>query len=185
MDSLLVLFGDILRIVATVIITVLVMYIKVIPELHKNLILQSKEHDNNRNLQQEAYYRQLSGEKIEKLFEKWTNFLVDLRTIENMDEDTMYSITSDVFMYGSDETINSFAKYMKSTYRSESIQNELGEDFSAFQIYIFSLILSQLKYDFTGFKVNPLTFIKAKINDYDDFFDDDTVERITKYTEKL
>ena len=80
-------------------------YIKEFPIFHNNKKLQANEHVNQRQLQQEAFYREVSGEKLEELLREWSGYLVDLTTISSMDTDKVRELTHQVFMYGVKDSI--------------------------------------------------------------------------------
>ena len=50
---------------------------------------------------------------------------------------------------------------------------------------MFADILSNLKYDFTGYKVDPLMFLKAKITDFDETFTEDAVREVKEFINTL
>ena len=158
-------------------------YIKDLPIFHRESILQDKEHKHKHHLQQEAYYRQISGQKMERLFQRWTELFVDMDKMSKFNTKDAFQITQDVFMYGSTQTIKTYSIYMNNLYSGKA-EKTLGENFMHYQLYIYAKILSDLKYDFTGYKVDPLDFIKAKINDYDDKFDERSIEIIKGYIEE-
>ncbi|MBS4462832.1 hypothetical protein JXA27_09815 [Aerococcaceae bacterium zg-B36] len=158
-------------------------YLKELPVFHRDSFLMDKEHTHKHKLQQEAYYREMSGEKMENLFQKWAAMFIDMRKMEKVTEDDIKQLAEAVFMYGSTQTIETFAFYMNHNFNNKA-EKELGEIFGQYQIFIIAKILSDLKYDFTGYRVHPTYFIKSKINDYDTFFTKDTIYRIEKYIGK-
>lgn len=180
MEILAIILDGVLIVVGLIIIN----YIKELPILHKELTLQKNEHSHEHLLQQEAYYKQISGEKIEELFVEWTEMFVDGEKMSAFTDKQALELSQKVFLYGSNETIELFSKYMNDLYTQKS-KNNLQEYSTQYNLYMYADILSNLKYDFTGYKVDPLVFIKAKITDFDEVFTDKVIEEIKRFTDTL
>ena len=171
--------------VAMMVIGVIVIgYLKELPALHKELKLQEKEHSHQHTLQQEAYYKQVSGDKIEELFVQWTEMFVDMNKLKTFDTKQALEISQKVFLYGSSNTIELYAKYLNELYTEKS-SGKLGEYRTQYSLYMFADILAHLKYDFTGYMVDPLVFLKAKITDYDVKFTEEILKEIKKFITTL
>lgn len=155
-------------------------YLKELPVFHREALIQEKEHKHKQILQQEAYYRQISGNKMEEVFREWTNLFTDLDKLNALTTQDIMELSQNIFMYGSSETISTFAFYMNHNF-NEKAQKELGDLFLHYQVYIFAKILSDLKHDFTGYRIDPVDFIKAKINDYDSYYSEENIKRIKEY----
>lgn len=180
MEILAIILDGVLIVVGLIIIN----YIKELPILHKELTLQEKNHSHEHLLQQEAYYKQISGEKIEKLFVEWTEMFVDTEKMNGFTDKQAMELSKNVFLYGSTNTIEVFSKYINNLYTQKTEQH-LNNYKTQFDLYMFADILSNLKYDFTGYKVDPLMFLKAKITDYDETFTEDAVREVKEFINTL
>lgn len=160
-------------------------YIKEFPIFHNNKKLQANEHVNQRQLQQEAFYREVSGEKLEELLREWSGYIVDLTTISSMDTDKVRELTHQVFMYGSKQTIEMYSKYTQFTYNSEKYEKKYPDQYQLLSLMIFTSIVTNLKYDFTGYFIDPATFLRIKLTDFSDQFSDKDLEKVRKIISEI
>lgn len=65
-------------------------------------------------------------------------------------------------MYGSPRTIRLLAMYQQENYLNQ------GEVDTSLSMAYIAEIISSLKYDFSGYKVDPLSLVSIKINDMAD-----------------
>lgn len=115
---------------------------------------------SSRQLQVDSYFRNTSSKEMNDLFGKWLDFLDTARQSKKQDNNFFIKMGNDVFRYGSAETISIFAKMQQLNYTD--IENVESLD----RIVLMATLLSSLKYDFTGYKVNPLEWLRIRITDY-------------------
>lgn len=153
-------------------------FIKEFPTYFNNKKLQKSDHDNQRMLQQEAFYKELSGEKLEDLLNEFSSYIVDFDKLRNMDTDNVKFLTQQVFMYGSKRTNENYAKYTQLSYNPEKYEKMYSDDYQLLQLILFTNILTDLKYDFTGYYIEPATFLKAKVTDFNEKYTDEDIKKI-------
>ena len=155
-------------------------FIKELPKMFGEKWSQNRQARTSKELQVEAYFRQQGGNDVKKLLGEWTSFLTKMDQIENLlgKDGTKYNdLMHRTLLYGSKETIEIVAAMSQFTYQNESIRKEQDPDGKKLLIYIASVIAS-LKYDFTGYKVKPISLLKAKLTDIKDA--SDRIDYLTK-----
>lgn len=167
-----------------ILILLILNFIKELPTFYNNWQIQKKSQRHERLLQQEAYYKQISGASIEELFRKWTEMFVDFTKMESFTAKDAQELTQLVIMYGSDKTVELYSKYMNVVFTGK-IKSEMPELEDHIMLYFYATLLSSFKYDFTGFQVSPEYFLKSKINDYDEKFTKKILKEVKKYINKL
>lgn len=146
-------------------------YIKEIPKMHKDLLHDMREsridelkderkYTNNRKLQIESYYREQGGQHLEQLFREWTDVLFDLEKAAHVTPKKFTSLAERTVIYGSDLTIKILSAYQEHNYGTTD------KDSGTKGLMYVALLICSLKQDFTGFKVDPDTLLKIKINDF-------------------
>lgn len=150
--------------------------IKLLPEHIIKKIEVENEFKNNRNLQIESYYRQISGEETKELFEKWTSVLMEKSEGSDRSVEWFEELLLKTTMYGSKRTIDLLSMYQQRNYAGDITTTE-------FIAYITEII-SSLKYDFSGYKVNPINLAKVKLNDFDNI-EPEIIENVNIIESKL
>lgn len=179
---------EILKVVLDVMLVLIGMiiigYLKELPALHKELKLQEKEHSHQHILQQEAYYKEISGDKVEELFVQWTELFIYTEKMNGFTTAEALEVSKKIFLYGSSDTIELFSKYMNELFTNKS-QEKINHFKNQYSLYMYADILAHLKYDFTGYMVDPTVFLKAKITDYDVKFTEEIIKEIKEFVGTL
>lgn len=132
--------------------------------IHSNEIENiDTEYKNSRELQVDNYYRSISGNKIEGLFSKWMDLIVDTAKIGKLPAKEVNNMLKELMMFGSEETIRIAAIFQQYNF-SERISEPDGEPFTL--LFIGASLLASLKKDFTGYTIEPEHLIMIKINDF-------------------
>jgi hypothetical protein len=146
-------------------------YVKELPKFHKDYLRDfreakrelekdSRQFKNSRQLQIESYFRMQGGNSLETLFKDWTELMMDMDKMKNMNPKKFINLQERTIVYGSDRTIN-----LLSAYQAENYETPQGQG-SIKAIVFIAMVICSLKRDFTGFSIEPQTLMKMKINDY-------------------
>ena len=148
-----------------------VYFVVELPKLFRELKVEQKKATNSMELQREAYFRQIGGKDLSKLFKDWVDLLYDAdRRLKNFNKNDVIKLISSTVVYGSTKTIHLYSSYMKNIYNSDiaEIQDKDGS-YSAFkQLLYIAYIIASLKFDFTGYEVDPIKLLEIKITDLQD-----------------
>lgn len=143
-------------------------YIKDLPNLTRELKIEDKRSENQKNLQREAYFREISGTNVDNLIKSWVNALADMQKfVDNNTPEVFLKLQTQTMMYGSEKTVEILSEMMQYMYNPKE-QGENSSEFSidaAIGFYFIASLISSLKYDFTGYKVDPLDLIETRIKD--------------------
>lgn len=158
---------NVINAVISVLLFLILIGIYNLPNHVYKLLEESYRQKENRKLQIESYFRQVSGSKQEEVLSKWTNFLSDMEntvekyTDKNPESQKLFrELIHDTLMYGSDETIKLIGNFKNGIGKTEDDQKSV--------VYMAAIICS-LRKDFTGYDSNPLDLLKITILDYDDY----------------
>lgn len=121
--------------------------------------------ENAQKLQVDNFYRSISTEKVESIVNEWMDLLVNPKDMSQKNEKDINKMLKNIMVYGSDETIRLAGifqqyNYQKIANKSESNPYEL--------LFIAAYLLSSIKNDFSGYRVDPLDLLKMKISDISD-----------------
>jgi len=161
--------------------TVIGWFIKDSSILLRELKVEKFRSINKRNLQVEAFFKQIKGSEIDEAFRYWTSMLMDMDNAMKDIESQRWKkehikMQQIVFMYGSERTVSILTAMMQHQYNQDRIENKVNISFGSqenskkeiqsfiLMIYIAYLVCS-LKLDFTGHNVEPMNLIKIKITD--------------------
>lgn len=158
----------------------IIYYIKDLPTLTRELKLEEKRNNIQSNLQREAYFREISGVGIHKLFNDWMSMLADVENFnKKLKPATIIEMQSKTMMYGSEETVKILSEMMKFIYESNmgneaqgsnNSKNSKSEEFdleSAIGFYFVAKLVTSLKKDFTGYSVDPMMLIRTRVKHID------------------
>lgn len=152
------------------ILTVIGYFLKDSPKLYRELKVENRRAKNESNLQREAYFRQISGKDLEKTFSDWMSLITDLqntmRVFQTPRGQKQYNdMVHKCLMYGSEETVDILACLSQHQYVMVN-QGKSSSEFGNYKslMYICSLI-ANLKFDFTGIRINPYQIIETKMTD--------------------
>jgi len=136
--------------------------------------MQKMKTQDERDLQVESYYRQISGEEIAKTFYEWTNLLTNmkdsLKELESPDGmKKLRDMQTRILMYGSSRTVKIYTLMMQHNYQLNENKNLSPEEQSYISkktLVYFSAVIASLKEDFTGYKIDNDDILKTTITDY-------------------
>ncbi|MDD7511041.1 MAG: hypothetical protein PUK21_01465 [Peptostreptococcaceae bacterium] len=168
-------FIKIISILGIGLLTMLVYFLKDLPRLYRSLKIEKVKAEHSMELQREAYFRQISGNELSKLFKDWTAMLYDIdRKLKGFGERQAIDLLSRTVIYGSTKTVSICSEYFKFIYKTDSSQDNeenLSEGNLSYdgcmQILFVAYIVSSLKFDFTGYYIEPMKLLHIKINDLD------------------
>ncbi|MCO6019348.1 hypothetical protein CKN86_09540 [Carnobacterium divergens] len=124
-------------------------------------------HQNSRELQIDNFFRDIGSSEMEKILEEWVSLIVDPTSTKSIDNDKYNKMTLKVLMYGSPRTVKTFAAYSQYIYsKSKSNNVDVGKKENPYIILLFiSLLVSNLKEDFSGYLIDPKDAVYIKVND--------------------
>lgn len=164
----------IINIVMTLAIFVLIGVVLKLPEYITKSWLEETKNKNAHNIQIESYFKQLGGQQQQEILSIWTEFLTDIAeatkkysNAKSPDSIKRFNkLLHDTVIYGSDRTVNILTNYTHNMYSKKDNNGDGGK----MMVYV-AYIISSLKEDFSGYHVNPLSLLKLKLKDYDDYVD--------------
>ncbi|MDU5603616.1 hypothetical protein [Mogibacterium diversum] len=156
---------------------VITYFVKDLPVYFREMKLEQSRARNSQELLREAYFREIGGEEVAQILKDWLSTLFrfkddnfEIDDEEDTDEDGEASSVEDLLsrtvLYGSTHTIHLCALYMQDLYEGILDSENDGLDYAGCKSILYSaFIISSLKFDFTGYEVEPLRFLEMKIND--------------------
>ncbi|MEB6086728.1 hypothetical protein MXF21_11445 [Enterococcus casseliflavus] len=164
-------------------ITLVGYFLKDLPNLYRELKVEEFRGKNEKEIQKEAFFRQIKGSDIDEAFAYWAGLLVDMdaqmaKTGTAVGQKELLKMQQKVLMYGSTETVLVLSSMMRHAYTGSEMKNQVQVSFGQgneektklhsykLMFYVASLI-SSLKKDFTGYRIEPLEILRLKINDID------------------
>lgn len=149
---------------------VITYFVKDLPVYFREMKLEQRRAENSQELQREAYFREIGGEDLVTLFKDWVAFLYDMdNATEDFDADGAIDLISRTVTYGSTRTIHLCSSYMRDLHTGllDSSTNDDELDYSGAKTLLYiAYIVSSLKFDFTGYEVDPLKLLQMKISDF-------------------
>lgn len=160
-------------------------FLKDLPKLYRELRVEKYKSSNERNLQVEAFYKQIKGSEIDEAFKYWTSLLMDmdnaLAGVETDDwKNTNIQMIQTVFMYGSEQTVSILTAMMQYQYNNSETA---GTNQYSTMLYMAYLACS-LKKDFTGHEIEPMNLLELKITDINTVENKQKVEQALKNVKK-
>lgn len=156
---------------------VITYFVKDLPVYFREMKLEQSRARNSQELLREAYFREIGGEEVAQILKDWLstlfrfkddNFEIDDEddTDEEGEASSVEDLLSRTVLYGSTHTIHLCALYMQDLYEGILDSENDGLDYAGCKSILYSaFIISSLKFDFTGYEVDPLRFLEMKIND--------------------
>lgn len=156
---------------------ILVVYmIKKIPEMVSDKLKSDREFEFNKELQIDEFYRKDGN--LQQIMMKWTELAIDTNAMESLDskngQKKLRKLVQETLGYGSGRTVKLLTEMLQESYRSNDTESENNESennesinrSSATIMLLLAMVVSSLKEDFTGQKVDPLDVLKIKLTDY-------------------
>ncbi|MCT0467433.1 hypothetical protein EFL44_10190 [Lactococcus cremoris] len=155
--------------------------IKKIPEMVSDKLKSDREFEFNKELQIDEFYRKDGN--LQQIMMNWTELAIDTNAMESLDskngQKKLRKLVQETLGYGSGRTVKLLTEMLQESYRSndtesentesgnnESENNESINRSSATIMLLLAMVVSSLKEDFTGQKVDPLDVLKIKLTDY-------------------
>ncbi|MFS1080162.1 hypothetical protein [Enterococcus casseliflavus] len=120
---------------------------------------------NAQKLQVDNFYRSISTEKVENIVQEWMDLLVSPEEMSKKDKTDINKMLKDIMVYGSAETIRLVSIFQQYSYQRKF---EKADNSPYELLFISAYLLSSLKNDFTGYRIDPLDLLKMKIKDISD-----------------
>ena len=130
------------------------------------LALQKDEQVSAKHLQIDSYYRSISGDKLERLFSEWADFLLDMDKISNTSQQKLTNklngMMRGIVVYGSERTVRLASIFMQYNF---SLNPDSRSNNTFILMLLYAKLIASLKMDFTGYEIDPEDILKMKIND--------------------
>lgn len=158
-----------ISVLLTILIILVGYFLKETPKMMRDALKDDREFGNSQKLQVEAYFRQISGQNLQKVLSNWSNLYYNMEeTMNKMNkvgsDFTYQDLLQQTLQLGSERTADILTDFQQYLYKHE---NNLGNKETSTGLAYIACIVSSLKYDFSGYKVNPRNVIKLQIKDYD------------------
>lgn len=158
-------------------------FVKDLPNLFRELAVEESRGKNEREIQKEAFFRQIKGSDIDEAFNYWTSLMVDMDNKINQigtasGKKEFVKMQQKVLMYGSNGTVTILSSMMQHVYRRGELKNTVKVSFgdqdstkeniqNYMLMFYIAYLISSLKKDFTGYSIDPIEILLIKINDID------------------
>ncbi len=116
-----------------------------------------------------GYYKDISSKEIVPILDKWSKFILDMENSfiskgnEQKKKEAIAKAHSEIFLYCSNETIKVLAELQQFSYYGEKNVVDKYEC-----MFLYSLLLSCIRHDYSGLFLDPLVVLKIKLKDYND-----------------
>lgn len=168
-------------ILASISFSIAAYWIKIGAQLFKELRVTKTKSENSINLQREAYFREVSGQKLADILNSWTSMLSNDNTFKNNATTNKFEkMIKECLMYGSEDTVN-----ILSTFMQYNFTHSKDDNFASNCMLLLCNLICSLKHDFTGYNMEPLDLIKTKIKDLDENDNAATFTKANKFAKQL
>lgn len=168
--------GNVVGLACLGLLAVITYFVKDLPVYFREMKLEQRRAKNSQELLREAYFREIGGEEVAQILKDWSSTLFRFKDsdfeIDNEEEvkdgeaSSVEDLLSRTVLYGSTHTIHLCALYMQDLYEGVLDSKNDGLDYAGYKSILYSaFIISSLKFDFTGYEVEPLRLLEMKIND--------------------
>lgn len=149
--------------------------VKKIPDMVSDKLKSDREFEFNKELQIDEFYRKDGN--LQQIMMEWTKYAIDNDAMETLDSKNgqrdLKKLVQETLGYGSSRTVKLLTEMLQESYQSNGKVEDEDEDDSINKssmtiMVILAMIVSSLKEDFTGEKVDPLDVLKIKLTDYYD-----------------
>ncbi|EAD1860365.1 hypothetical protein KZQ05_002405 [Listeria monocytogenes] len=143
---------------------------KDLPGIYKAITVENKRKFNELDIQRESFFRQLRGDDLAETFGEWVTAFTNMDKLVEKGPENIVDMQKRVLMYGSPKTVAILAMMFQHTYIGNQIEGEQDYDTQEpenykLMVYIAYLIAA-LKFDFTGYKIDPMDIVRVRITDY-------------------
>lgn len=161
--------GEVINTLLMLGISVIIYFVKDFPKIYKEFKIEKFKSKSNMDIQREAYFREIGGQELSKVFEDWLSIIFNYdRKKKNFNTQQAINLVSRTIIYGSTRTIDICSLYMQHIFiNSEEINNSDISTYNMYKTMIYiSMIIASLKFDFTGYEIDALRILEIKIKDY-------------------
>lgn len=132
--------------------------------------IEKLKNDNAHSIQMQEYFKKIGTDKQSAVLSEWVNFITDLEAFKNIfgDKEKFKNMKHDVIMYGSETTISLLSNFPHCSYENNSNSNP---EYPYKGIIYTSFIIASLKYDFSGYLINPMNFLKLQMRNFSNYND--------------
>ncbi|MBC2368392.1 hypothetical protein HBP99_07075 [Listeria booriae] len=133
-----------------------------------NRKLEKYKSDNAKKLQIDNFFRQISGNKIEEIFDQWSNLVMNTEEFgKKTTAEAMNDMLKKTVMYGSENTVKIASLFQQYNYKYNSSEEDSVQEEGVIFILLFlaTETICSLKYDFTGHRIKAMDLIRMKLND--------------------
>ncbi|HAC3532623.1 TPA_asm: hypothetical protein GZN65_10460 [Listeria monocytogenes] len=157
--------NDIVKLVLSVLINVVIANALVQRYKHKlDKKVEMLKYENARNLQVDNFFKSINEKEIKDTLDVWSDMLMNVQNFaEKATAANVAEMLKNVFIYGSDSTIKIASVYQQYSYSLD--EDKQSNDEKLILVVLAAEVICSLKYDFTGYKVEPMDLIKMKLND--------------------
>ncbi|MHC5278929.1 hypothetical protein ACYRFT_01490 [Listeria kieliensis] len=155
-------------------------WLKEMPKIFNGKMMEKFRRENEKDIQREAFFRQLKGDDLADSFSQWVSAIIELDSFTNKmngkdGEKLLYDMQKKALMYGSEQTVIVLSVMFQHMYQSNAIENRMvpnigknnkKEQNGSMLMVFISYLIANLKFDFTGYRIDPLDVLKLKIRDY-------------------
>ena len=165
---------NVLLTIITITLGIIGYFLKDAPNLFREIRVEKLRGTNETNIQIESYFRQISGKDIQDVFQKWITLIDEMNGNERADKELkkyLLDLQTKTLMYGSGKTTKIFTSMMQLTYENNKPENKIELNFGKkkdpdYRLLIYvSYLVASLKKDFTGYDIEPIDFLEARITD--------------------
>lgn len=167
--------------------SVIIYFVKDFPKIYKEFKIEKFKSKSSMELQREAYFREIGGQEVYKVFEDWLSIIFDYeRKMKNFNSQKAINLVSRTVIYGSTRTIDICSLYMQHIFiNNEDKDNPDSSSYNSYKTMIYvSKIIASLKFDFTGYEIDALRLLEIKLNDYSNLKNEDLFIKAKKDIEK-
>ena len=125
------------------------------------------------NMNVKNYKEELHNSKTTLNIEKLQSIILDvsnlMNNLNNINVENYKTLVSNILSYGSIDSIKILTYWQTSIYvfNKEEKTEQLKKEQTIFLLSIYSLLITQIKYDLTGEIIPPLSYAKIKLTDFD------------------
>jgi len=134
--------------------------------------IEKQRHNQALNLEKETFIREITSKEKEELLKGWAELVLDKDQILNPKHKELVRKFNNLFlktaMYGGEKLVSLVTLFQKNNVKNSVLSQSVISEKQQYKVLVYlAVIVSEIKYEFTDVKVNPLTLIELKFNDYD------------------
>ncbi|KMK52902.1 hypothetical protein FEFB_13750 [Fructobacillus sp. EFB-N1] len=151
----------ILQVVGGFVLLLIIYGIIKLPDMVADKLKDTRQLSNNKQLQIDNYFRQSSGKSMQDVLSDWVKIINDVDNSVLERPNDLQKLLNRTLVYSSAKTIKLLGMFLQHTYKNGE---KKIDDYS--QLVYVAMIVSCLKFDFSGEILDPLDLLKVKYHDY-------------------